>query len=274
MNPVFHASGIDVDAKKKRLSVLINAGVAFDTNGANVTGDNLLYKVDLSDPEHRVLWRTNLTAVTHGAYGGCQDAASDAAGNTYAICTFPSAIIKLNADGSEAIPWYLSNYTKPGTTPIEGGITGIVSTGDILLTPSSRERALLRFDSKSATGSPVKVPISGYNESDWSDLDGAFMPPKYGDTVLLISNNIKGTIVVVSTDGWQSAKQVGFIPKMSEEAFSVASLQLRNRVYVVNEFFADASGTQVPGTNAGPRKEFPLQDINQQVYGLVKQYIE
>ncbi|KAJ3488488.1 hypothetical protein NLG97_g6194 [Lecanicillium saksenae] len=273
MEPVFHASGIDVDAANRKLSVLVNAGVAFDTEGANVTGDNFLYKVDLSSPERQVLWGTNLSAVTNGAYGGCQDAASDAAGNTYAVCTYPSAIIKVTPDGTQATPWYLSNYTAPGASPIEAGLSGIVPIGDFLVGTESRGRRLLRFDTKAAAPEPVEIPISGYNASVWGSSDGAFMPPKYDGKVLLVSDNTQGTTVLVSTDGWQSAKQVGFIPKMSEEAFSVASMQLRGRVYAVNEFFADAANPKVPGTNAGPRAQFPLQDINKQVYSLVKSYV-
>lgn len=275
MDPIFHASGIDVDHTAKRLSVIVEAGVAFDTEGANVTGDNFLYKVDLNDAKREVLWRANLTAVTDGAYGGCQDAAHDGLGNTFVVCTYPSAVIKVNADGSAAVPWYLSNYKTPGASVTQAGLSGIVSTGDLLLAADARDKNLVRFDISAEKGKPVVIPVTGMNLSTWNSLDGVFMPPKYGGKVLLISSNTQGTNVLVSRDGWQSAQQIGFVAKPTDQdTFAVATLQIRDRIYGINEYFLDAANKpKVDGTNAGPRKQFPLQNLTKKIDELVKNVI-
>lgn len=69
LDPVYHASGIEVDIVTRKLSVLVNSGIAFDSEGANVTGDNFLFKVDLASPGREVLWCANLTAATEGEVG-------------------------------------------------------------------------------------------------------------------------------------------------------------------------------------------------------------
>lgn len=274
MDPVFHASGIDVDAAAGQLSVMVNAGVAFDTDGANVTGDNFLYKLNLrGDSPHSVLWRANLTAATDGAVGGCQDAAVDSSGNTFVACSYPGAILRVTSDGGSVKPWFLSNYTAPGAAKIEAGISGVQALDDdVLLAADSQSRKLVRFDMNAAAGVPVEVPIvEGYdNGTTWEGLDGIYMPERWGGRVLLVSSNTQGTNVLVSDDEWATARQVGFVAKPSDEAFSVATMQMGERVYSVNEFFGDAAQPKVPGTVAGSRSEFPLQDITEAVDAMVK----
>ncbi|KID84827.1 TRI14-like protein [Metarhizium guizhouense ARSEF 977] len=259
----FHASGVEVDQKTNQLSVTINSGIAFDTAGANVTGDNFLYKVDLSGDKPKTLWNANLTAVTNGAYGGCQDMVHDTCGNTFVVCTYPGAIIKVNADGSKAIPWYLSNYTRPGTSPILPGLTGIVASGDLLIANDAQAKQLVSFNKRDSLGKRVVIPVTGLTGE--SGDDGVYLPEKYAGKVLLTQLSTEGTNVFVSKDGWKSAEFVKKIPSkytpQNVGGFAVATVQVQDKIYGVIEYFLDDKN----GGIAGNRTKFELEDLTTQI---------
>ncbi|KAF4451651.1 putative trichothecene biosynthesis [Fusarium austroafricanum] len=264
-DPLLHASGARVDALD-RLSLIIDAGAAFDTGGQNIKGDNFLVKFDLRN--NTLLWRTNLTEVTNGVYSGYQDSESDDAGNTYVLGTYPSSLIKVSADGKSAIPWYL---VQPANHSIHG-FTGIARKNDMLLVSDGTDGQLYRFDMNAAKGKPVHIPVSQGNTSGDQPiglgLDGIHLPALYAGTVLLVSDNNNGTIVLRSSNGeWASAENLGTIPGpyVSQGGFTVASVQIANSVYAVTEFFGDA----VDG-KPGNRTSFPLRDITQEIENLLK----
>ncbi|KAJ4258106.1 hypothetical protein NW762_008246 [Fusarium torreyae] len=264
-DPLLHASGVRVDSLD-RLSVIIDAGAAFDTNGENTEGDNLLVKYDLRD--NSLLWQANLTNVTGGVYSGYQDSESDEAGNTFVLGTFPSSLIKVSADGKSATPWYL---LEPADHTIRG-FTAIVRKEDFLVVSDSSDGKLYRFDARASKGTPVHIPITNADgsadKSLGSLLDGINMPSLYTGTVLLVSENKNGTIVLRSSDGkWESAENLGTIPNpfFGDGGYSVASVQIADSIYAVPEFFGDA----VDG-NPGNRAEFPLWDITPKLEELLK----
>ncbi|EFY85520.1 hypothetical protein J3459_015748 [Metarhizium acridum] len=268
LQPEFHASGVEVDPKQNQLSVAINAGIAFDTQGENVTGDNFLYKVALSGkPE--TLWKINLNDVTKGAYSGCQDMAHDNCGNTFVVCTYPGAIVKVNSNGQEAKLWYQSNYTRPGEKPIKAGLTGIVASGDLFIVNDAQANKLVSFKKRDGEGKRVEIPVSGLTGETGDD--GVYLPEKYGGKVLLTQLSGKGTNVFVSKDGWKSAEFVKLIPSkyISKQGFAVATVQIKERIYGVIEYFMDAAN-KVPGTVAGNRTQFELEDLTTQIDELVK----
>ncbi|KAK8912473.1 Core trichothecene cluster (CTC) protein 14 [Metarhizium anisopliae] len=259
----FHASGVEIDQKTNQLSVTINAGIAFDTAGANVSGDNFLYKVDLSGDKPKELWHANLTAVTNGAYSGCQDMVHDGCGNTFVVCTYPGAIIKVNADGSKAIPWYLSNYTLPGTSPILPGLTGIVASGDLLIANDAQAKQLVSFNKRDSLGKRVVIPVTGLTGE--SGDDGVYLPEKYGGKVLLTQLSTEGTNVFVSKDGWKSAEFVTKIDSaytpQDKKGFAVATVQIQDKIYGVIEYFLDDKN----GGLAGNRTKFELEDLTTKI---------
>ncbi|KAG5805519.1 hypothetical protein H9Q74_009932 [Fusarium xylarioides] len=261
-NPLLHSSGVRVDTLD-RLSVVIDAGAAFDTGGQNIEGDNLLVKFDLVD--NSLLWRANLTNATSGVYGGFQDSESDDEGNTFVLGTFPSSLIKVSADGKSVVPWYL---VKPASHTIHG-FSGISRKGDTLFVTDNTDGQLYKFDIKASKGKPVRVPTSKDNKALGQNLDGLHLPSLYAGTVLLVSDNANGTVVLRSSNGkWKSAENLGTIPNpyLSQGGFTVASVQISDSIYAVTEFFGDA----INGTLPGNRTSFPLRDITEEVETLLR----
>ncbi|KAF4997505.1 hypothetical protein FGRMN_3869 [Fusarium graminum] len=197
-DPLLHASGVRVDPLD-RLSVIVNAGVSFDSSGQNVEGDNFLVKFDLKD--NSLLWKTNLTNVTGGVYSGFQDSECDEAGNTFVLGTYPSSLIKVSADGKSAIPWYL---VEPANHTIHG-FSGIAKRDDFLLVGDNTDGQLYRFDVRASKGTPIYIPLSKSNSSKTErigeNLDGIHLPQLYAGTVLLASDNANGTVVLRSSNG-------------------------------------------------------------------------
>ncbi|KAJ5014692.1 Core trichothecene cluster (CTC) protein 14 [Colletotrichum sp. SAR 10_99] len=254
-----HSSGVRVDPLD-RLSIIIDAGSAFDTAGQNITGDNILVKYDLT--EEKVLWQRNLTEVTGGVYGGFQDTAHGPDGTTYALGTFPSSIIRVSPDGSEATAWYLKT---PADHTIHG-FSGLVAApnGKSILIADSSDGQLYRFNLDTASNAtaptPTRVPLT-LASTIGSALDGASIPSRYKGTVILVSDNVDGTVVLHSADGkWDSAAVIGTVPNayLAEGGSTTATVQIGGSVYSVTEWFGD---DKVAGTLAGNRTEWPLVDI-------------
>ncbi|KAK2601777.1 hypothetical protein QQS21_004661 [Conoideocrella luteorostrata] len=269
--PDLHASGVQVD-HLQRLSVSVNAGAAFDTQGTNTTGDNFLVKYGLK--EKRELWRMNLTPVAEG-FAGYQDIEHDSCGNSFVVGTFPGSIIRVNFNGTKATPWYLTEKRKSSTQ----GLTGLAVKDGMLFASDEVGGKLLRFDDMHAEkGVPVEVPIHGADgkTSIGKGLDGIYFPPLFEGKVLLVSNSMNGTVVLRSKDGtWKSAENLGLIHNPQTEpqhgGFTTASVQMGKRIYALTEYFADAAPPNKPvcGTLAGNRTVFPLQDITDLVTKLV-----
>ncbi|KAM0327159.1 hypothetical protein ACHAQA_006290 [Verticillium albo-atrum] len=262
-DPLLHSSGVKVDPFD-RLSIVVDAGSSFDTAGQDISGDNFIVKYGLE--EDRVLWQVNLTALTGGVYSGYQDIEHDEFGSTFVLGTFPSSIIRVSSDGKVVEPWYLA--TPPDHTV--HGYSGIVNNGKSLIVSDNSDGQLYKFDIRASKGTPVKVPVSSGDGPIGLALDGAYLPPRYSDKVLLLSDNVNGTIVLHSSDGkWESADNLGVIPNtlLSEGGSTVATLQISNSIYAVTEYFGDE---KVPGTLAGNRTSFPLIDITSEVEALLK----
>ncbi|KAB8212990.1 hypothetical protein BDV33DRAFT_185696 [Aspergillus novoparasiticus] len=263
-DPSLHLSGVVVDAQGL-LSVIVDAGAAFDTEGQNIAGDNFLVKVDPVRGE--VLWRKNLTEVTNGVYGGFQDAAHDTHGNTFVVGTFPSSIIKVDANGSTAIPWYL----QPQPNQTVHGLTGLAVKGNTLLATDASDGQLYRFNMADKMGHKVHVPFQGNQTAGiGSGVDGILLPSQFNGTVLLVSDNTDGTVVLRSSDGlWTSAEVLGTVPNAygSQNGFTVDNVEIGGSLYSVIEWFLD---DKVPGSLAGNRTQFPIVDITKDVLALLK----
>ncbi|TQN64770.1 Core trichothecene cluster (CTC) protein 14 [Colletotrichum shisoi] len=262
-NPKLHSSGVRRDPLD-RLSIIIDAGAAFDTGGQDISGDNFLVKYDLAS--RQVLWQRNLTAVTGGVYSGFQDTAHAADGTTFALGTFPSSIIRVSADGKTAAAWYAQ--TPPDHTV--HGLSGLVSSpdGKSLLVVDNADGQLYRFDISAAEGTPVRVPLTGA-ELIGTSLDGVSIPSRYQGTVILVTDNAAGTVVLRSRDAsWDAAEVLGTVPAspLAEGGASVTTVQIGGSVYAVSEWFMDE---KVAGTLAGNRTEWPLVDISAQIDALL-----
>ncbi|KID74801.1 Trichothecene biosynthesis protein 14 [Metarhizium brunneum] len=266
----YHASGVKVDPFNDRLSVIVNPGAAWTTAGENITGDTWLIKLDLKTGDE--LWRSNLTTALDGKYGGYQDVAHDAAGNSYVIGTFPGSILKVDPIGKKITPWYVSEETNTTVT----GFTGIVYLGTKFLTTYGQNGQLQRWDSCQGQGKPTPVPIGTTGTPPTTDavlqnIEAITLPKKYEGKVLLVASNSKGVYVLRSKDGsWDSAENLGAIPNNYEsDGVVVTTVQVEDRLYAVLEYFDDIKNP-VPETVAGNRTEFPLQDIT----SAVEEYLQ
>ncbi|KAB5572153.1 hypothetical protein GE09DRAFT_1216757 [Coniochaeta sp. 2T2.1] len=262
-NPAQHVGGVGWDAHSGLVSVLINAGAAFTTTPPDVSGTNIIKKFD---PRTKTfLWSLNITElVTNGAYGGFNDVTADPRGNTYVVGTFPSSIVRVNRAGTEIIPWY---HPQTNDTSING-YTGIASRGDTIVVLDSGAGKLYRFDAAAAKGTPVLVPH--YPARVIEGGDGIHLPVKFGGKVLLVAEHFKGVTVLRSRSGrWDEAEHLGTIPNppgLPEGWLIVSTTQIGERLYIINDWFADL---WVPGTVAGNKTEFPMIDITAQVDQLL-----
>lgn len=203
--------------------------------------------------------------MTNGVYSGYQDIEHDEHGNTFVIGTFPSSIIRVSANNKHAKAWYLA--TPPDHT--KHGFTGAVSVEGHIIVPDNIDGQLYRFNKRDKSGKRSKITLSSGKSPIGKGLDGAFLPPLYHGTVILVSDNTNGTIVLHSTDGkWNKARNVGTIANkyLNAGGSTVASLQIGSSIYSVTEYFGD---TKVKGTLAGDRTRFPLNDITKQVANLL-----
>jgi hypothetical protein len=266
-NPDQHIGGVAADPYTGLITVLTDAAAAFGTSGTDVSGNNLLYKVE--PITKTIIWTANLTALTNGKYGGFQDVEHDVYGNTYVVGTYPSSIVRVNALGV-ASPWYGPNGV-PTTTYGYAGLAAVFGT-NILLVNDNASGELYRFNMSEPMGHPVLVPRTPANIS-LGDSDAIYLPPRYGGKVLLVANDLGGTTVLRSKDGlWNTAEQLGTISDNVTEAqggFVPSTIEISGSLFSVQEFFFDGDSSTIP--ESGNRTVFPLVDITAKVEALLAQ---
>ena len=262
LNPRLHLSGVRKNPVSGLLSIIVDAGAAFVTGGADTSGDNFLIQYDLKTKTE--VSRTNLTETTQGRYGGFQDVEFDSAGNIYVVGTYPSSILKVDPSGSKVEVWYLAEPVKSTVA----GIGGLAVVGNTLLGNDIASGNVVRFDLTSSTGTPIVVPHSPAGVIT-KQGDGITLPEKFHGTVLLIAQNGLGFAVLRSNDTWQTAEFLGTIPHPASvpDGALTASVQIEGSVYANVEFFGDAPGA--PPIYAGNRTVFPLIDITESLEALL-----
>ncbi|KAJ7314208.1 hypothetical protein DFH08DRAFT_917901 [Mycena albidolilacea] len=263
------------------LTVLLDAAAAFNTNGADVSGGNILIKYDLDTKAVR--WQRNLTAkVTQGRYGGFQDVEHDRDLNVYVVGTFPGTVLRSDKNGENLAEWYVPPAAQLANTTVAGfaGLAAIPGR-DLLLTNNNADGEVYRFDgiSTSTTGTPVKVKRTAADgttaaTSPLGFSDAISLPARYNGTVLLLAEDAVGVTVLRSRDGtWRSAETLGTVSNnvtAAQGGMVPAAVQIgAKKIFAVQEFFADTP--LVAGTNAGNRTAFPMVDITAEVDKLLTQ---
>ncbi|KAH9205942.1 hypothetical protein DL95DRAFT_489234 [Leptodontidium sp. 2 PMI_412] len=210
--------------------------------------------------------RLNLSEISQHRYSGFQDIEYEALGNTYIVGTFPSSILKTGLDGSTAEEW----YRMPEDAAIVKGFGGLSAIGDFVLTNDEKTGQIFRLDLTQPRGIPVLVPHSPNTIIDGGQ-DGICLPPKYNNTILLVSQNNKGITVLRSTDNWVSAEYLGQIPTPPEIAVErgavTGAVQVADNVYMIIYHFWDPYVTPWGGT--GNRTSFPMIDITSEVEAML-----
>lgn len=268
------------------LTILLDAAAPFSTNGADVSGANILIKWDLD--AGAVRWQRNLTAeVTQGRYGGFQDVEHDRDGNVYVVGTFPGTILRADRDGNGLGEWFVPPPAQLANTTVAGfaGLAAIPAR-DVLLTNNNADGEVYRFDriSASATGTPVKIPRTAAGGGGGNTTaappplgfsDAILLPAKYANTVLLLAEDAVGVTVLRSRDAsWTSAETLGTVSNnvtAAQGGMVPAAVQIgAEKLFAVQEFFLDTE--LVPGTNAGNRTAFPMVDITAEVDALLAKF--
>lgn len=258
----FHVGGVAWDKYTGLATVIVGQGNAFETAGANISGDNIIKKYN---PRTKTfLWSLNITQTAQGLYGGFNDITHDAAGNTFFCGTFPASILKVDPKGTAVVPWYLPesiNHTVRG-------YSGIASHGDTIITLDSRLGKLFRFDATAAKGTPVAVPHAP--EAAITGGDAIRLPLKFDGKVLLVAENGRGVSVLRSRDAaWKSAEYLGLIPmdpSLPTGALTTSVVQIGEKIYAVTDWFGDPI---VVGTVAGNKTSFPMIDITAKIDALL-----
>ncbi|KAI3396716.1 hypothetical protein diail_11743 [Diaporthe ilicicola] len=275
-DPALHLGPALPDAQG-HLSILVDAGAAFNTAGKDVSGANIIIKYNFDKRE--VIWQRNITEmVTQGLWGGFQDVEHDRDQNVYIVGTYPGTVLRVDKDGNGLKPWFLPPADKLANTT-EAGFGGLASIRekDVLLTNNNADGQIYRFDnvSGSETGTPVLIPRTGPNGTQPSAplgfTDAILLPAKYNNTVLLVTEDLVGTWVIRSRDGsWQSAETLGVVSNNVPDAQGgqvPAVVQIGpDALFTLEEWFTDPI---VEGTNAGNRSAFPIVSITAQVDDLL-----
>ena len=261
-----HIGGVAWDKWTGLITILVDAAAPWATAGADVSGDNLVFKYDAD--AGRILWTSNLTAVSQARYGGFQDIETDKRGNTFVVGTWPGTILKLDKHG-HAEEWFIPeviNTTRAGY----GGLAA-VGNSDIMLSNDATTGLIYRFDMRDRKGKPVLVPMTPNHP--YLDTDAIYLPPKYGGEVLLVASHASGIQVLRSKDKkWKTAEYLGTIPNVDTPLFEgsapTAAVQMgSNSLYMIDDWLGDP---WVPGQTAGNRTLFPMPDITLQVEELLK----
>lgn len=154
----------------------------------------------------------NLTSVSGGRYGGPQDIEHDSAGNIYVLGTYPGTLLRVRGDGGAVEEWYVPSHNSSGGAIEHAvvGYTGLAAVdGSTLLVTDARNRsadggALYKFDMGAEKGTPTHVPIS-YPVNRTSDVirpgDAIYLPPKYDNEVLLITEHDAGGLGAAVAEG-------------------------------------------------------------------------
>lgn len=189
--------------------------------------------------------------------------AEDTKGNSYAIASYGNGIARVTPSG--VVSEY---YTPANINASASGINGIASFGDKLLVVDNIPAAIYVFDTSAATAVKTKVELTML-EGSTLNCDGVYMPPMLHNEVMLCSVDGVGTLVVKSTDGWKSAKELGTVKNnatfAAEQGLGTNTVQIANSIYQNEEFFNDTGVFEIPGN----RTLFPFIDITKQVLSLV-----
>jgi hypothetical protein len=265
-DPDYHIGGVAADRKTGLISILVDAWVAFETGGANVSGT---YTIMQWDPKTRnINYKLNITALTKGKYGGFQDVEMDPDSNVYIVGTYPGSILKVDKYGKSIEAWY---PPPPPINTTQSGLAGLAAKDWILLANDKNSGQLWRFDMRDRKGVPTPIPLTPNTViGEGGITDAIYLPPKYGGTVLLVAEDLLGIKVFRSRDGkWEKAEYLGYVPGTDIPNLVVtAPIQVGDGLYMVELSFGNDN--QVPGTDAGPQSEFPFPDITAQVEALLK----
>ncbi|OXV10899.1 hypothetical protein Egran_01344, partial [Elaphomyces granulatus] len=273
-NDTYHLSTVQYNRKTGVMYLSANNGIAFVSNGVNLTGPNTFIKYDTSID--RVVFTADMGSIlaelkarTGSIYNGYQDIAEDVAGNAYYMTTFGPSITKITPEGTLSLFFYLPPVIINGTT--QANWAGIFSVGNVLVSLDNVSGKMFRLDTT------AKDPFKDYSIYPLADspprsdvkiiCDRIYPPPMFGGKIALCSNDGTGTYVFYSNDVWKSAKYLGLVASPNDGGVPTAACQITNSLYTNSEYFLDGGPTF---DQVGSRTVFPFTDITQEVLKLTR----
>ena len=242
------------------LSIIVNYWPTIATFGRDLNGTNFIM---LFDPATRkVLYKHNLTDITHNRFGGFQDLEHDPDNNVYIVGTFPSSILRVDSKGKKIETWYLND--KPILNATNGGFTGLSATGWTLLASDRGTGKLNRLDMRSRRGTPQVIPVTPPYTIE--NPDAIQLPPKYKGIVLLVAELFKGVSVFRDKKGkWEKAEYLGIVPWTDPIIVVTAVVQVGDAIYMNLLPFGPGEGG-----GAGNETRFLYYDITAKVDALLR----
>jgi hypothetical protein len=205
--------------------------------------------------------------------GGFQDQAEDVEGNSYTVPSYGvKSVAKISPDGVVSA-WYIGDavdYT-PGTMLYNGVVMHYGTKKLIVADVVAAEFVTYDASPNATSGTPTSVIMVG-KPDNYTILtcDGLIAPSRYGGLVLLCSENTMNAITVFyTTDGWISAKYIGQVANddpLGAGGFPVATVQMANGIFIVNNWLFDNGGAW---DEPGDRDSFPFIDITDQLDVIV-----
>ncbi|KAF2703365.1 hypothetical protein K504DRAFT_473936 [Pleomassaria siparia CBS 279.74] len=260
-NPEFHIGGVQLNHRTNLLSIVVDAGAAFNTGGQDISGTNYIMQWD---PETRSLvYKLNLTTITQAQYGGYQDIEQDPENNVYVVGTYPSSILKVDPKGKKVETWYLDDNLNHTIA----GYGGLAAKDWTLITNDEASGNLYRFDMREKYGSPVAIKTTPPHVINLTDA--IQLPRKYHGTVLLVAERGQGVSVYRDLKSeWRTAEYLGLVEWPETTRITTAPVQVGDALYFNLEPFGDP-GLDGPGT-AGNRTDFLYVDISEKVGALLE----
>jgi hypothetical protein len=259
-DPQWHIGGVQTNPRTNLLSILVNYWPTLLTGGKDVSGTNFIM---LYNPTTReLLYKHNLSTITHNRFGGFQDLEHDPENNVYIVGTQPSSILKVNSKGTKIETWYLNDYPVLNTTI--AGFTGLASTGWLLLASDRASGSLYRLNMHAPRGNPQPILVTPPYKIE--NPDAIQLPPRYKGTVLLVAEVFKGVSVFRDKRGtWEKAEYLGRVEWTHPIVVVTAPVQVGDAIYMNLLPF----GSGVDG-GAGNETNFLYFDITAQLEALLQ----
>lgn len=276
----YHIAGVDYDASSGAMFFTANSGLAFETNGADLSGPQKIIKWDTTAMETVYIAdlapiQEQYTSAFGHATAGFGDIAEDSHGNSYTPASFGGYSIAKIAPNGTVTSFFMSNETAKNATAqpyLLPSILSLPSENKLLLGDSERG-TFVTFDTKSESPVPTIIQISNL-PSNYTTVscDAIIAPNRYSQTVVLCAVDTlggSGAITAFSSqDKWATAKYLGVVYNTDPRTkgfLTTTAVEITNSIFLNSMPFSDSSIFDV----AGNRSIFTIIDITEQVDNLV-----
>ncbi|TGO31477.1 hypothetical protein BHYA_0684g00010 [Botrytis hyacinthi] len=274
-------AGVDYDVYSDAMFFTATSGLAFETNGVDLSGPQKVIKWDTTAMEAVYIadlapFQEQYKSTFGHVTSGFQDIAEDSNGNGYAPASFGGYSIAKIAPNGTVTPFFMSKETAKNATasPYLYFSIAFLNSQSKLLISDGQRGTFVTFDTKSHSPVPTPITISNLPSNYTSVLcDAIITPDRYPhQSIVLCAEDYiggSGAITVFSSkDNWASAKYLGAVYNTDSrtKGFSTTTaVEIANSIYLSSMPFSDGLSYD----KVGNRSSFPMIDITEQVDTLV-----